>query len=132
MRTIMVLLPQSTSFRPWMMLLRACSLSSGATASSQSRKIMSALDSAAFLNNAGLVPGTASSERCNLGVDCSMVVKLMTNSRSRRAAACGLGPQHRGHRGSQLAGAGRDREAERSHGLALFRRAVAGNGDDCA
>ena len=60
-----------------MMLLRACSLSSGATASSQSRKMMSALDCAAFLNNAGLVPGTASSERCNLGVACWMVVKLM-------------------------------------------------------
>src|ERR1700733_5170520 len=130
MRTIMVLLPQSTSFSPWMMFLRACSLSSGATASSQSRKIMSALDCAAFLNNAGLVPGTANSERCKRGVACSMVVKLMWNARSRGAAACGILAQHLGHRGSQFAGAGRYGQAEGFHGLGLFRGAVAGGGDD--
>src|SRR5665811_1231079 len=44
MRIIMVLLPQSMSLRPWMMFLRACSLSSGATASSRSKKMTSAPD----------------------------------------------------------------------------------------
>src|ERR1700693_1546518 len=60
-----------------MMFLRARSLSSGATASSQSRKMMSAADFAAFSNSAGLEPGTASSERCRRGLAGSMVVKLM-------------------------------------------------------
>ena len=38
---------------------------------------MSAADWAAFSNNPGLDPGTASSERCRRGVACSMIVKLM-------------------------------------------------------
>src|ERR1700674_3893065 len=131
MRTIIVLLPQSTSLSPSMMFLRACSLSSGATASSQSRKMMSARDCAAFLNNAGLVPGTASSERCNLGVACSMVVKLILNSKSCSGAASGFFPQYLGDRGPEFGRAGCDRQAERLHGLGFLRGAVAGGGDDC-
>src|ERR1700730_17708224 len=77
MRIIMVLVPHSISFSPAMIFLRACSLSSGATASATSRKIISAADWAAFSNNPGLEPGTASSERCRRGVACSMIVKLM-------------------------------------------------------
>ncbi len=80
MRTIIVLLPQSRSLSPWMMLARARSLSSGATASSTSRKITSAALRAAFSNIDGLEPGTASSERCRRGVACSMVVKLMADA----------------------------------------------------
>ena len=80
MRIIIVLVPQSTSLRPWMMFLRACGLSSGATASSRSRNTMSAADAAAFSNIAVLVPGTASSERCRRGVAWSMMVKLMAAS----------------------------------------------------
>src|SRR5260221_11020561 len=80
MRTIMVVVPQGISLRPWMMLLRACSLSSGATASSTSRKTMSAADFAAFSNKAVLDPGTASSERCRRGVAGSMLVKLIGDS----------------------------------------------------
>ena len=63
MRTIMVFDPQSISLSPWMMFLRACALSSGATASSTSRNTMSAADFAAFSNSAVLEPGTASSDR---------------------------------------------------------------------
>src|SRR3546814_1461099 len=63
MRTDRVLLPQSTSFSALMMFLRACALSSGATASSRSRDTTSAADSAAFLKSFGLLPGTASSLR---------------------------------------------------------------------
>ena len=44
----MVLSPQSMSFSASMMFLRACSLSSGATASSRSRKITSAAEAAAL------------------------------------------------------------------------------------
>src|SRR6478736_8014336 len=79
MRIIMVLLPQSRSLRPWMMFLRACSFSSGATASSRSRKMMSAAPLAAFSNSDGLDPGTASSERCKRGVACWIRVKLMSS-----------------------------------------------------
>ncbi len=61
-----------------MMFLRACSLSSGATASSRSRKMMSAAPLAAFSNSDGLEPGTASSERWSRGVACWIKVKLMT------------------------------------------------------
>src|ERR1700734_2600636 len=130
MRTIIVLLPQSTSLSPTMMFLRACSLSSGATASSQSRKMMSALDCAAFLNNAGLVPGTASSERCNLGVACSIVVKLKLNARSCRGAPRGHLSQYLGDRRSKFARAGCDRQAEGFHGLGFFRGAVPRGRDD--
>src|SRR6185437_14893458 len=77
MRTIMVLAPQSMSLRPWMMLMRACALSSGATASSTSRNTMSAAERAAFSNKPLLDPGTASSERCSRAVAGSMLVKLM-------------------------------------------------------
>src|SRR5690606_28692610 len=59
----MVFVPQSISFRALMMFLRACGLSSGATASSRSRKITSASDFAAFSNICGALPGTASSLR---------------------------------------------------------------------
>src|SRR5690606_23602243 len=59
----MVFVPQSISFRALMMFLRACGLSSGATASSRSRKITSASDFAAFSNIWGALPGTASSLR---------------------------------------------------------------------
>src|ERR1700685_1550606 len=86
MRTMTVLAPQSTSFSPRMMFLRACSLSSGATASSQSRKITSAADFAAFSNSPGLDPGTASSERCRRGVACTTLVKLMDSPRAAKAA----------------------------------------------
>ena len=77
MRTIMVLVPQSMSFSACTTFLRACSLSSGATASSRSRNTTSAADFAAFSKMAGFEPGTASSERCRRGVACSMMVKLM-------------------------------------------------------
>src|SRR5512147_2257382 len=77
MRIIMFLVPQSRSLRPWMIFLRACSLSSGATASSRSRKMMSAWPLAAFSNSDGLDPGTASSERWRRGVACWIRVKLM-------------------------------------------------------
>src|SRR3984885_15619261 len=130
MRTIIVLPPQSTSLSPVMMFLRACSLSSGATASSQSRKMMSALDCAAFLNSAGLVPGTASSERCNLAVACSMVVKLIPTPRSGGGAMCGFSAQHLGDRAAQFARARRHGQSVAAHGLGLLRGAVAGGGDD--
>src|SRR5579871_2764584 len=77
MRTMTVLLPQSMSLRPWTMFLRARSLSSGATASSQSRNTTSAAERAAFSNRPGFDPGTASSERCTRAVGGSIVVKLM-------------------------------------------------------
>src|SRR5271165_1449639 len=80
MRIIMVLVPQSISFSPAMIFFLACSLSSGATASSRSRKITSAADLAAFSNSAGLEPGTASSERCRREVAGSKLVKLMCDS----------------------------------------------------
>src|SRR5580692_1424759 len=63
-----------------MMLRRAASLSSGATASSRSRNTMSAALRAAFSNRPGLDPGTASSERCRRGVACSIRVKLTLSS----------------------------------------------------
>ena len=72
----MVFEPQSMSFSAWTMFLRACSLSSGATASSQSRKMMSASPLAAFSKMPGFEPGTANSERCRRGVACSIRVKL--------------------------------------------------------
>ena len=77
MRIIIVLVPQSTSLSAWTMFLRACGLSSGATASSRSRKTTSAALAAAFSNIAVFEPGTASSERCRRGVACSISVKLM-------------------------------------------------------
>src|ERR1700733_78039 len=73
----MVFVPQSISLRAWMMLRRAASLSSGATASSTSRKTMSAADFAAFSNKLVFDPGTASSERCRREWAGSMLVKLM-------------------------------------------------------
>src|SRR5579862_6499909 len=60
-----------------MMLLRARSFSSGATASSQSRNTTSAADCAALANRPTFEPGTASSERCTRGRACSIVVKLI-------------------------------------------------------
>ena len=65
MRTDMVLFLafQSISFSAEMMFLRAFSLSSGATASSMSRKMQSAALSAAFSIMVGFDPGTASVER---------------------------------------------------------------------
>src|SRR5208282_1369862 len=92
MRSVMVFLPQSMSLRPWMMFLRACSLSSGATASSRSRNTTSALEAAAFSNMPGAEPGTASSERCRREVACSISVKLMSISLLRLAR----GPKARG------------------------------------
>ena len=62
------------------MFLRACALSSGATASSTSRNTISAADFAAFSNSAVLDPGTASSERCRRETAGSMLVKLMDDS----------------------------------------------------
>src|SRR4030067_96993 len=67
MRIIMVFEPQSISLRPATMFLRACSLSSGATASSRSRKIMSAAPLAAFSNSEGVDPGPASPARAGRG-----------------------------------------------------------------
>src|SRR6202034_3669486 len=69
-----------------MMFLRACSLSSGATASSQSRKITSAADFPAFSNSPGLDPGTASSERCTRGGGCTALGKPMDSPRAAKAA----------------------------------------------
>src|SRR5690349_6201967 len=71
-----------------MMFLRACSLSSGATASSTSRNTMSAALRAAFSNMPGLDPGTASSDRCSRGVACSMMVKLTLFSFANRSTRC--------------------------------------------
>ncbi len=78
MRTERVLSPQSISFNPLMMFLRACGLSSGATASSRSRKTTSAADCAALEKSFGLLPGTASSLRLRRAGACSMIVKLIT------------------------------------------------------
>ena len=54
MRTDRVLLPQSMSFSAWMTFLRAWALSSGATASSRSRKMTSALPPGRLLEELGL------------------------------------------------------------------------------
>ncbi len=54
---------QSCSRRASMMLIRACSLSSGATASSRSSMTMSAPRLGAFSSMRTLLPGTASSLR---------------------------------------------------------------------
>jgi hypothetical protein len=59
--TDIVLLFQSISFKASIIFFLACSFSSGATASSRSRKITSTLLLAAFSNKEGLLPGTASS-----------------------------------------------------------------------
>ena len=77
MRTESALLPQSMSPMAWMMFLRACALSSGATASSRSRNTTSAADFAAFSNICGWLPGTASSLRFRRAGACSTVKKLM-------------------------------------------------------
>ena len=77
MRNDIVLLPQSMSLSPSMMFLRACGLSSGATASSRSRKMTSASDFAAFSNICGEEPGTESSQRFRRGVVCSTILKLI-------------------------------------------------------
>src|ERR1700722_1722139 len=114
MRTIMVFSPQWMSLRAWMMFLRACSLSSGATASSTSRKTMSAADCAAFSNKAVLDPGTASSERCKRGVDGSMLVKLIVLPRDYAA-------KRMSSRRTETSGGAIDRHEERrAHFFAAF------------
>src|SRR5579864_8027717 len=117
MRTIMVLLPQSISLRPWMMFLRACSLSSGATASSTSRNTTSATDLAAFSNRPVFEPGTASSERCSREVAGSMLVKLME---SLLGNAIGTSSTRR----TQTGGGTIDRHEERGAHLLVARGAV--------
>src|SRR5262245_42163754 len=77
MRTESVLLPQSMSLMATMTFLRACGLSSGATASSRSRKTTSAAEAAAFSNSFGWLPGTANSLRLSRAGACSTILKLM-------------------------------------------------------
>ena len=77
MRTESVLVPQSMSRSAWMTFLRAWGLSSGATASSRSRKTTSAADLAAFSKSCGWLPGTASSLRLRRAGACSTILKLM-------------------------------------------------------
>ena len=80
MRTDRVLLPQSMSLIASMTFLRACSFSSGATASSRSRNTTSAAEAAAFSKSFGLLPGTASSLLLRRAGACSTMVKLMERS----------------------------------------------------
>ena len=61
----------------------AFSLSSGATASSKSRKITSAGELAAFSKNSGELPGTASSLLFNLVVACFTLKKLILKKSSK-------------------------------------------------
>src|SRR5436305_1899559 len=77
MRTERVLFPQSMSPIASITLRRAGGLSSGATASSRSRKMTSAADFAALANRAGWLPGTASSLRLSRGSHGSTVWKLI-------------------------------------------------------
>ena len=80
MRTDRVRSPQSRSLIAWTTLRRACSFSSGATASSRSNMMMSAVRLAAFSTNFRLEPGTASCERLRRGRAVRTGVKLTASS----------------------------------------------------
>src|SRR5215475_10245890 len=77
MRTDTDFLPKFTVLSAWMMLVRACGLSAGATASSRSRQITSAGPVAAFSNKGGRTPGTNNWDRLSRGEVRSTVVKLI-------------------------------------------------------